>query len=341
MSGSSIFSPDFLWKDAELATLFLSLVKGGLSKLGRDEAATLTASYINRIAATQGVRIHDGLSPDQQSTLTALMDGGYAAVPNIFANEEIDAIQSFLADKLLYFDNVQGGRGAALKQDLPANVRRPHYAEADLCASPTIYRVLHDHNLINLVSAYLKAPATISAVAMWWSFPDVDQPDANQLFHHDRDDFNITKLFVYFTDVTETSGPHAYVLGTHTIPALQKSAAGWLDRAPKNAKILSQWLEKFFKPDHEVLEVFGPGPVTVITGPRGSSFIEDARGLHRAVYPRAGSRLAFEITFTVLPKYNEAHAPVERAALDFAQADLRDPARLSPLVRYATRLIYV
>jgi hypothetical protein len=86
--------------------------------------------------------------------------------------------------------------------------------------------------------------------------------------------------------------------------------------------------------------VFGPEQHLILTGPRGTSFVEDTRGIHRAVFPRTGYRLAFEISFTVLPKYNEAHAPVARKGLAFAQADADNAAALSPLVRYATRLIY-
>jgi len=340
MAGPSNFSSDFLWKDADLAALFLSLVKGGLSKPARDEAAVATARHIAHVAARHGLRIDEAVDADDQAVLAALTETGYAPVRAIFSGPEIEAILAFLEDKQLHFDTGQGGRGSALKRDLPPGVQRPHYTEADLCRCPVIYRVLHDHKLINLVSTYLGAPATISVVASWWSFPDAVEPDANQFFHHDRDDFNITKLFVYLTDVTETSGPHAYVLGTHTIAALQKTAARWLARAPGNANIFWQWMEQFSKTDREMLEVFGPEPMKVLTGPRGSSFIEDTRGLHRAVYQRAGARLAFELAFTVLPKYNEIHNPVRRAELDVAQGDLQVPDRLSPLVRYATRLIY-
>jgi hypothetical protein len=333
-------SARFMYEGEDLSSLVLFLVKGGLRKPARDEIAAASAKFITKATSSAGIVVDQALDADASAVLKTLHSRGYAPIADVFSSSQIDGIQEYLADKVVTFEDAavsHKSRGECLVEAVPENVRLAHYQEADVLRCPFIYDVVHSEKLINLVGSYFQAPPTISTVACWWSFPDKTDPETDQRFHHDRDDFNVTKLFVYLSDVTAVSGPHAYIPQTHNFAVLQDFVARRLSPGADSATFWD-WMEKFFKPDSEILQVFGAEQIQIITGPSGTSFIEDTRGLHRAVYPRTGFRLAFEISFTVLPKYNQRHVPVPRNALDFANADGRPV--VSPLVQYATRLLY-
>jgi hypothetical protein len=297
--------------------------------------ATASARFITLFTADAGVRLDPALDADAQSAVAGLRETGLAPVADIFSGAEIDEIRAYLADKLVTFEVDGPGTGMreGLAEHVPRNVPLAHYKTEDLCRCPLVYKVVHDERLLNLVGAYLGAPPSVATIATWWSFPDLTRPDKSQNFHHDRDDFSIAKLFVYLTDVTPATGPHAFLLRTHAAALLDPLTQN-LDRKSKG--IFWAWMNKQTKRDEEILQVFGANGPKILLGPRGTSFLEDTRGLHRAVYPRTGARLAFEVTYTVLPKYNEVHTRTSRRDLPFPAA--RND--ISPLTQYATRLLY-
>lgn len=320
----------------EMAKLFFFLLKRGLGKAARDEMASASAQYIAEAMEERGVQLDPRLDANAQTAVTALRDTGFAPIGDVFSDAEITDIHTYLADKPVTFRKTtaetEKAREARL-EEVPENTSLVRYKLDDLCRCPLIYKVLHDERLINLAGIYLGAPPSIATIATWWSFPDNSQPYRSQPFHHDRDDFSILKLFVYLTDVTPLTGPHAYLLKTHTTALLEQDMQH-LDR--ESATIFWAWMNKQMKPDDEILRVFDMDRLKVPLGPRGTSFLEDTRGLHRAVHPREGSRLAFEVTYTVLPKYNEVHTRIPRQDLSFPGAR-KD---IDALTRYATRLLY-
>jgi hypothetical protein len=144
-------------------------------------------------------------------------------------------------------------------------------------------------------------------------------------------------LFVYLTDVDAGTGPHAFVERTHEIDILRQVAAQRFANHPDALNAFWRWMEQHRKTDEEVLRFFPKEEVISFVGPKGTSFFEDTRGLHKGTRPSTGPRLAFEIFYSVLPKFNEVLNPVRRADLKLPAGMETDTAKLSPLVRYATR----
>lgn len=182
-------------------------------------------------------------------------------------------------------------------------------------------------------------PPTISMVKMWWSFPLSRAPTGMQLFHHDRGDFRSCNLFVYLSDVSEVTGPHSFVTHTHELEVLSHLIAKRLGHNPSALSDFWKWMEVHRKTDDDVDKYFREDEIKLFTGPKGTSFLEDTRGLHKATIPILGPRLAFEIVYTVLPKYNEVVDPIRRCDLKFEKAH-KNYEEIDPLVKYATRLIY-
>ena len=158
-----------------------------------------------------------------------------------------------------------------------------------------------------------------------------------QSFHHDRGDFRSCNLFVYLTDVSEETGPHAFVAGTHDFDLLYADVMERFSPYSERFSDFWKWMQVHRKTDDDVLKYF-EDEIKVYTGPKGTSFLEDTRGLHKATIPTKGPRLAFEIVYTTLPKFNE---PVLLASrLGAGNVRIGNGNAQDPLVKYATRAIY-
>ncbi len=332
---SGIFSPDYLRRDGNFESLWLYLLKGGLDKPARDSIGRASAGFISRqvMPALMGPL---KLDERDRPTVKALQKKGYSPVPNIFSDAEIDEIR-------LYFQNIPasisggGCEGHVLLKDVPPAAGFAHFHGTVVCGCPPIYRVLHDERLITLASAYLGAPATIGISTVWWSYPAPGGAEGMQMFHHDRGDFRSCNLFVYLTDVDAGTGPHAFVERTHDMDVLLPLVSQRFGANPEAFHAFWRWMEQHRKTDAEILQFFPPEEVKSFVGPKGTSFFEDTRGLHKGTRPTAGPRFAFEIFFSVLPKYNEVLNPLRRADLRLPPGLEQNSDKLPPLVRYATR----
>ena len=338
---SDIFNPDFLRRTEEFKDFWLYLLKGALDKPSRDAIGRASAGYVAHVV---GSRLFgkSGMVVDERdrATLKALRRTGYSAVENVFSAAEIDEIHHFFQNVP---GHISGGVPAhdGLIKDVPADAGFIHFHAPTACACPPIYRLLHDERLISLASAYLGAPATIGLCTAWWSYPAPGGAEGMQMFHHDRGDFRSCNLFVYLTDVTEGTGPHAFVERTHEMEILAPLLAQRFGADSDSLQRVRQWMEQHRKTDNEVLGLFPDGEVKSFVGPKGTSFLEDTRGLHKGTRPTTGPRFAFEIFFSVLPKLNESFSPRARASLTLPAGLETDSQKLSPLVRYATRQILV
>jgi hypothetical protein len=336
-----VFSADFLHREQDFKDLLLSMLKGGLSKKARDEVGAVAASYISRRLTKHGVTVDPTAVPAWgQTAVNALNQRGYADVPPAFSTDEMTDLAAYFEDKpVSYFINGHDGtdgRGTALLKDLPKNSRFAYFLSEDIYRHPAVYRIVNDAALIQTVACYLQAPPTVSTVSVWWSYPSPVKTGGMQLYHHDRGDFRSCNLFVYLTDVSLTSGPHAFVPYTHNYDVLLKWSARRFGKDPATFQAFWQWMDRHRKEDREIDVFFPKDQQHKFVGPRGTSFLEDTRGLHKGTAPEIEPRLVFEIVFSTLPKYNEPHIPVARSALPFRA----EPAAISPLVRYATRGIY-
>ena len=336
-----VFDETFLRGGEELQELLLFLLKGGINKQARDAVGRAAAKYVNRKTAEYGLG-GSGRDLDDQSkaTIEALQKIGYAMIDPVFTPTEISEIETFFKDKKVQFGlsgfAEKGRKGETLLDDLPPDIRFAHYNDADIRRCPAIYRAVHNQHLIDTVSGYLGAPPTISSVTLWWTFPSTAPPGGMQMYYHDRGDFRSCNLFVYLTDVSEVTGPHSFVARTHDINILYPLS---MERFGSDMTALQKfwiWMEVHRKSDEDVHQLFREDDIVVYTGAKGTNFLEDTRGLHKATVPIMGPRLAFEIVYSTLPKYNERITPVFRKDLVFDTGD----ATLDPRARYAARLTY-
>ena len=337
---TDIFDRNFLRNADDFKGLYLALLKGGLNKQSRDNFGRAAAQFVRRQVSAQVPDLVAPLSDEERPLVKSLAKQGISFIPDVFSAEDIAEIKRFTRDKMVSI-SAYGKEAMCPLSQVPANANFAHFQFPDFGACAPIYRVVHDERLIRMMTHYLQAPPSIGIVSLWWSYAPPGAPEGMQMFHHDRGDFRSCNLFTYLTDVDLGTGPHAFVEHTHEIDVLAPLASQRMGGQGDVFGQFWQWMENHRKTDDEVRRFFPEGDIKFITGPQGTSFFEDTRGLHKGTRPTTGPRLAFEIFYGVMPKFNESITPLTRADLDLPP-DLKVPTeKLDPLVRYATRQFYV
>jgi len=174
--------------------------------------------------------------------------------------------------------------------DLPAQIASASYDLKTIIECPGLMELVNSLVVLKIASAYLGCCPTLSSLGVRWSLPNADGAALYQSFHRDIDDWRFLKLFIYLTDVTETSGPHGYVQNT------LRSTFGVRESR------------------YEVDEVdarFGLDKLRTITGPAGTTFMADTLGVHRGGVPTGSARLILQAQYSLLPVYAFEYAPVE------------------------------
>ena len=88
----------------------------------------------------------------------------------------------------------------------------PH---ASTPTSPIVQMAMHEQ-LRGLLEQYVHMHLRLHDLNVWLNLPSGEAPQLSQRWHRDEpDDRHILKAFIYLRDVTEGSGPLAYVRGSH------------------------------------------------------------------------------------------------------------------------------
>ena len=87
------------------------------------------------------------------------------------------------------------------------------------------------------------------------------------------------------------SGPHAFIAGTHDPNHVGRLRDSW----PEGADAFNQWyFLTLRKTDEDTRRYLGADPV-YFTGPAGSRFIANTRGIHKGLLPRKRDRLICQV----------------------------------------------
>jgi hypothetical protein len=97
--------------------------------------------------------------------------------------------------------------------------------------SDSVWAKIAEHpNIIHIAKAYFKMDRPrLVYYDLWENFPSGEAPKNAQLWHRDRDDLQILKIFIYLTDVDERTGAFVYAPGTHILGKHQKEPRYSLD----------------------------------------------------------------------------------------------------------------
>ena len=233
------------------------------------------------------------LKSDENQIFNDLKNGGFSDLGIALDEDQINAITKKL-ESLKCVDHTNEGWSEINLNNPGKDIQLGQYFREDLLQSDEILAIANDSRILNAVSKYLGVRPTISNVNCWWSFGDRESAKEAQFFHRDLDDFKFLKIFFYLTDVTEDSGPHIYVKGSHKLNKLLE-------------------LRRF--KDEEVHNTFKPENILTLTSPKGSAFIEDTYGIHKGQLPLKGNRLLLQIQYSYLPLHVEKYMPKKSSVI--------------------------
>ncbi|MBN8603066.1 MAG: phytanoyl-CoA dioxygenase family protein [Planctomycetes bacterium] len=155
------------------------------------------------------------------------------------------------------------------------------YDQKDLMDIEEFVLLAKDCGLLEILTRYLECSPCFDMMTSWCSFPANGADSASaQLFHFDLDRIKFLKVFIYLTDVTESNGPHVFVLGSHKRTA---------DVAYHDGRYS----------DEEVKSLLPDCPHVSLCGPAGTVFVEDTLGFHKGKPVEDGMRCVFEYQYSV------------------------------------------
>lgn len=163
-----------------------------------------------------------------------------------------------------------------------ASALRYDFDPASLKREPLAADLAFDGTCAAIAGAYFRSRPVFDFLTMWWTTGRGarDLSGAAQQFHYDMDRLFFLKFFVYLTDVEADNGPHVYVAGSHR----RKPASLREDRRFSDA---------------EVAAAYPAERIRHITGPRGTVFVADTRGLHKGEPVRTGERLVLQVEYAL------------------------------------------
>lgn len=109
---------------------------------------------------------------------------------------------------------------------------------------------------------------------------------SSQLWHRDREDLRILKVFFYLNDVDSGSGPFRLALGTHRGPRAHLAAPSTLEGHVARST------------DADLATVVAPRDMVDAVGPPGTVVFADTRAYHCGGFCTRSERLLFTLMYT-------------------------------------------
>lgn len=184
---------------------------------------------------------------------------------------------------------INGGGCNRLKADDSSHTAKAYTVELGLFddmskAHNPLLKLANDESLGDLLESYFEFKPKLYHHATYLNCPYSSQPQHSQLWHRDPEDFKVVKVFIYLTDVDESSGPFIYVPGSQ--PRGRYSHLTPPSRHPWRLQ------------DHEVESVFPKEYWTLCSGAAGTVIVADTVGLHKGGFTISGYRGVAVFTYT-------------------------------------------
>jgi hypothetical protein len=210
---------------------------------------------------------------------------GIALLPSL-KPQLVTEINEYLSDKPLVLRNGQRSR----RDLVPPGMTIADYPLETVLRCPRVIEIANSPENIQIACEYLGCLPTISTIGIRWSLPGGQQQATTQNFHRDMEDWRFLKFFVYLTDVDLDSGPHLFVRGSHR----------------RGASLFFRPIETDY-----IKNAFGTDSIEQVSGPSGTAFIADTRGIHAGPIPRRRARLMLEVGYSILPNFALKYRPLE------------------------------
>lgn len=217
----------------------------------------------------------------------AFREHGILRLGSVLNHEQCREIHDYLDKKT--FVTRQWPHERFSMHSRPKEIKLGDYDLETVVNCPHILELANSAAFLTFATEHLEITPTITNLGIRWSFP-VEMPASEvQFFHRDAEVGSNFKVLIYLTDVDADSGPHIYVPKTHQ------------DRMPLR---LRPYTEQEIATAH--------GETVIVTGPAGTAFAIDTKGIHKGQPPARKSRLLLTIQYALLPCLLYDYQPVLR-----------------------------
>lgn len=151
----------------------------------------------------------------------------------------------------------------------------------------TFARFALNDNFLKIADAYLRMHAKLRYYNVWYTAACASAPRESQLWHFDREDHYILKVFLYLDDVDEGAGPFTYAPGTHKKGKYRSiEPEFFLEGGVRRSK------------DEQMNVVFPKENWLKGVGKKGTLIFADTRGFHKGGEARTKDRLMYTCMYT-------------------------------------------
>jgi hypothetical protein len=265
----------------------------------------------------------------RQEILQALRKDGLYMFPDLVSAEVVEKLRAYaFSHESEAYPALEGMPGARIfNADAPISPTCWH-PQAALFADPTVQDLVTDKSLLAIAGEYLQVVPRITTLALWHSshkFAESNGTSA-QLYHFDLSQPKWLKFFIYITDVTPESGPHAFVRGSH-------------HRDKEGSALRARGIQRIS--DADIERAYGKDRIAEISAPKGTMFAADTRAWHKGVKPLTEDRLVFQIEYSNCAysyAVEDIVAPVKSAAVSQVVKSYPEVfARFKPVVGQSAR----
>jgi hypothetical protein len=247
----------------------------------RKKLITLETSILNFFEKNENAsEKEEDMSLLMKEKSAYLKSSSYVIIDNIFNNEEIKAIKSYLNSIQEFLELSEGSTGEKMSMR--------YYKTKDLIKNDLIMKGANNPKLLNILDNYFNGTYKLDWIWSWWSFADLKNSVGPQLFHRDYETMNFVKVFVYLTDVENNDGSHQIVSGSHNVDKLYE-------------------IERFS--DKSVISNFGSQKIININGKEGTSFIANTFAIHKGFKPKINDRLVLVYLYSTVPSRRSPKLP--------------------------------
>lgn len=202
----------------------------------------------------------------------------FTHVDELFPRKSLLTVLKNYANTLLSHARTREGKPflkALWPDDNPLDLSNPFM---QLALSDQVLGVVNDYMGMNSKFFY-------SSLDLTTPVPQGSNPVRSQNWHRDPEDRKMCKVFIYLTDVDESSGPFTYIQSSHL-----GGRWGHLfpQRPPKGS----------YPSEEEIKKIIPPDQLKVCTGRAGSIIFADTAGLHRGGYATNNPRLMFTAEYS-------------------------------------------
>ena len=140
--------------------------------------------------------------------------------------------------------------------------------------------------ILQIANCYFRMYTRLRYYNVWHTFASDARPRESQLWHRDREDRFILKMFVYLSDVDDDAGPLTYAAGSHLKGGLCREPQFFIEGGVKRST------------DSQMAAVVPRTKWITATGRRATVVFADTRGHHKGGLARKRDRLMYLAMFT-------------------------------------------